>query len=139
MDPLLVPHHSTLFELPLLDIRPSLDAHQLLDGASADARHSLTIDKGSSFFSTGAWEAVTSYSLVLEVVCNGYRIPFVESPPLSTRCLPSPIGGYELLPHEATLLERHVMEEVVDSSPGYFSRMLLVPKPDGTKRWILDL
>ena len=82
------------------------------------------------------WEKVGASPSVLDVV-RGFKIPFTHPPPLS---LPSSASftvitrqdHVDLIDAEVEALqEKGAIEEVPLSSPGYFSRLFLVPKPVG--------
>ena len=82
------------------------------------------------------WEELGALPSVMDVI-RGYRIPFIRPPPLT---LPTPASftvisrqdHVDLVDAEVVALrEKGAIEEVPLSSPGYFSRLFLVPKPVG--------
>ena len=86
------------------------------------------------------WQKVTNNKLVLSLVKTGYRIPFIERPPLSV----DPIFFQQSLSPQleeevASLLQKGAMEEIHPVSPGFYSRIYLVPKKNGNVRLIIDL
>ncbi len=91
------------------------------------------------------WEKITDCGWTLHIIEKGYRIPFHSTPPL--RCTPLPC----VLPRDTirrdalqlevqSLLEKQAVEEVLDvASPGFYSRLFVVPKKNGKLRPVLDL
>ena len=82
------------------------------------------------------WKEVGASQSVLEIV-RGFIIPFTRPPPLS---LPTPASFTHISRQEhvdlidaevEALQEKGAIEEVPLSSPGYVSRLFLVPKPVG--------
>ena len=83
-----------------------------------------------------AWKDIRAPSSVLRII-EGYRIPFIRPPPLS---LPVPSSFTVLTKQEhidlidaevEALLAKGAVEEAPLSSPGYVSKLFLVPKPIG--------
>ena len=73
-------------------------------------------------------------------VKRGYRIPFKELPPLSSQ----PIFLHqsqrpELAEEVNNLLQKRAVEEIIPESPGFYSRIFLVPKKNGKLRLSIDL
>lgn len=92
----------------------------------------------SNFFRE--WSSITKDSWVLSIVRDGYKIPFGEFPP--TTSLPRFLMPQHSALHEVLvmLLEKGAVERVfVPSSPGFYSRLFLVPKKDGSWRPVIDL
>ncbi|MES9884339.1 MAG: reverse transcriptase domain-containing protein [Sedimenticola sp.] len=90
------------------------------------------------------WEGITDDTFVLSIVKNGYSIPFITPPCLTPRPVKFPIKDVNhvpiLLQVVEELLEKRAVEEVRDhSSPGYYSRLFLVPKKNGKYRPVIDL
>ena len=86
------------------------------------------------------WQKVTNNKWVLSLVKTGYRIPFIERPPLSV----DPIFFQQSLSPQleeevASLLQKGAVEEIHPVSPGFYSRIFLVPKMNGKVRLIIDL
>ena len=86
------------------------------------------------------WQKVTNNKWVLSLVKTGYRIPFIERPPLSV----DPIFFQQSLSPQleeevASLLQKGAVEEIHPVSPGFYSRIFLVPKKNGKVRLIIDL
>ena len=95
-----------------------------------------------------AWAETTADSFVLSVLRKGYSLPFSEelgAPPLSrepfAHLSPSDPEAIAILHTEVqSLLGKGAIEEVGDtSSPGFYSRLFLVPKRDGGMRPVIDL
>ena len=93
------------------------------------------------------WKKYTSDRFVLSVVEYGYALTFSESgpPPLSTSPIEFPgdrAHGASSPLQEAVqkLVEKGAVEIVDDpSTPGFYSRLFLVPKKDGGLRPVIDL
>ena len=86
------------------------------------------------------WQKVTNNKWVLSLVRTGYRIPFIERPPLSV----DPIFfqqslSLQLEEEVASLLPKGAMEEIHPVSPEFYSRIFLVLKKNGKVRLIIDL
>ena len=86
------------------------------------------------------WQKVTNNKWVLSLVKTGYRIPFIERPPLSV----DPIFFQQSLSPQleeevASLLQKGAVEEIHPVSLGFYSRIFLVPKKNGKVRLIIDL
>ena len=87
------------------------------------------------------WEEITDNKWVLSIVRNGFRIPFIKIPPLSSVPIrmsqsSSPFLGEEI----ENLLNKRAVERVQNpETPGFYSRIFLVPKKNGKFRLILDL
>ena len=94
-----------------------------------------------------AWQQYTSDPFVLSVVACGYGLTFSDlgPPPLSTTPVEFPgdrssAGRARLLEAVGKLLEKGAIETVDDpSTPGFYSRLFLVPKKDGGWRPVIDL
>ena len=80
---------------------------------------------------------------IVRKVSNGILIAFDDAPPPLLRHpleIPSNNKTADLLHAVQKLRLSQAIEEVVDTtSPGYYSRLFLVPKPDGSFRPIIDL
>ena len=92
------------------------------------------------------WERLTTDVYVLSVFREGYRIELSDSPPLSQVPIPMrlPRGANHLvaLRHDVmALLYKGAIEELhpLSLTPGFYSRMFLVPKKDGGFRLVFDL
>ena len=86
------------------------------------------------------WEQITQDPWVLQIVKEGYVIPFDHKPPLSH--VPMALAsGHPAIPEAIqVLLEKRAVERVLDtSSPGFYSRLFLVPKKNGSFRPVIDL
>ncbi len=72
-----------------------------------------------------------------------HSIPFHSSPSLHTSSLCAAKGPYQedvLRLEVQSLLEKQAVEEVLDvASPGFYSRLFVVPKKNGKLRPVLDL
>ena len=91
------------------------------------------------------WLPFVSSSALLRVVAEGYRIPFWERPPL--RRTP-PFSWCVVQRSQEELLgqvlqdlrQKEAIEEVhAPHSPGFYSTIFLIPKPNGTVRKITNL
>ena len=81
---------------------------------------------------------------VLQVLQEGYYIPFHSHPPLSP--VPLPLQSYPASSERRMALETEVLgllhkESVVDAppTPGFYSRLFVVPKASGGFRPVIDL
>ena len=86
------------------------------------------------------WSSIAADSWVLSVIKDGLPLEF-ESLPLLSR---SPIHFYQNHPDISRaillLLEKGAVERVLNpQSPGFYSRLFLVPKKDGSLRPVIDL
>ena len=81
---------------------------------------------------------------VVEVLREGYRIPFSRRPPLSDQPLPMPaytpssIRGKALEQEFQDLLRKQAIEQA-PQTPGFYSRLFVVQKDSGAWRPIIDL
>ena len=91
------------------------------------------------------WMSRCAEPWVVEVLREGYQIPFLSPPPLSRT--PIQLSAYQppsvrflaLQQEVAALLEKEAIEEVVDPSPGFYNRLFVVPKASGGWRPVLDV
>ena len=81
----------------------------------------------------------------MEVLREGYQIPFLAPPPLSLQPqeFPSYLGNqekWETLQKEVEdMLTKGAIEPVVDQLPGFYNRLFLVQKASGKWRPVLDV
>ena len=92
------------------------------------------------------WEKFTTDVWVLSVIRGGLDLVFQERPPLSDSPIPmsqtSDKEKFHLLSEEVqSLLLKRVIEEIppTQSTPGFYSRLFLVPKKTGGMRPVIDL
>ena len=87
------------------------------------------------------WEEITDNKWVLSIVQNGFRIPFIKIPPLSSVPIRMSQSSSPFLREEIeNLLNKRAVERVQNpETPGFYSRIFLVPKKNGKFRLILDL
>jgi len=82
-------------------------------------------------------------SWVVNILRWGYRLQFWEHPPLTRTPMRPSEGGskHQIMSLEIQkLLQKSVIEKVqVKDSPGFYSRLFVVPKPGGKWRPIIDL
>ena len=82
---------------------------------------------------------------MVEVLKEGYRIPFWSTPPLSPRPRhldsygPSSIKGLAMEREIAKLLQLGAVERVLSPEPGFYSRIFVVRKASESWRPIIDL
>ena len=82
---------------------------------------------------------------VVEVLREGYRIPFLRPPPLSAEPIPMPsyapasIKGAELEEVTLALITKDAVELAPLPSPGFYSRLFIVWKTSGSWRPVIDL
>ena len=86
------------------------------------------------------WQNITKDQWVLSLIKNGYQIPFKDQPPLSREPIFFQQSQRRELEEEVTsLLQKGAMEEIQPETPGFYSRIFLVPKKNGKLRLIIDL
>ena len=91
------------------------------------------------------WQANNCSSNVLNIITNGYVLPFLSKPNLVR--FPLIISEYEALPKDQaladciqSLLSKNAIERVENvKSLGFYSRLFLVPKPHQRWRPVIDL
>ena len=90
------------------------------------------------------WDNLTTDRYVRSIVRDGYRVELISAPPLS----PVPMKLFRdteqsnaLLREIMSLLDKGAIEELDPRSlsPGFYSRLFLVPKTDGSHRPVFDL
>ena len=86
------------------------------------------------------WQNITNDQWVLSLIKNGYQIPFKDQPPLSREPIFFQQSQRRELEEEVTsLLQKGAVEEIQPETPGFYSRIFLVPKKNGKLRLIIDL
>ena len=99
-----------------------------------------------------AWEEIGAEPWVVQTLKEGYRIPFLVNPPLQLglKCDTTPHVRL-LSPHDMNEIKRVSLDQAVEDmiekgaieiaplTLGFYSRIFLVPKPDGRWRPIIDL
>ena len=87
------------------------------------------------------WEELTDNKWVFSIVRNGSKIPFKLVPPLSVVPINLSQSSFPLLQEEiAELLEKLAKERVRNpGTPGFYSRLVLVPKKNRKLRAVKDL
>ena len=87
------------------------------------------------------WEEITDNKWVHSVVRNGFRIPFIKIPPLSSVPIRMSQSSSPFLREEIeNLLNKRAVERVQNPrTPGFYYRIFLVPKKNRKFRLILDL
>ena len=91
------------------------------------------------------WQANNCSSNVLNIITNGYVLPFLSKPNLVR--FPLIISEYKALPKDQaladciqSLLSKNTIERVENvKSLGFYSRLFLVPKPHQRWRPVIDL
>ena len=86
------------------------------------------------------WSLITNNEWVRRIVHKGYTLSFERQPPL--RCTPLNLTSDHPGISEALsgLLEKGAVERVTHTlTPGFYSRLFLVPKKNGSLRPIIDL
>ena len=78
------------------------------------------------------WEEITDNKWVLSIVRNGFRIPFIKIPPLSSVPIRMSQSSSPFLREEIeNLLNKQAVERVQNpGTPGFYSRIFLVPKKE---------
>ena len=92
------------------------------------------------------WQAVGAESWVVTVLRDGYRIPFMDSPPPLSRTpvlFPMHWAGspqaQALRQAVEAMLAKGALEIALDSGPGFYSRLFLVEKASAGWRPVIDL
>ena len=86
------------------------------------------------------WQSITDDPWVLSIIRRGYLIPFSEPPPLSEVPIFFNQSKDSRLEEEvANLLLKGAVEKIDPVSPGFYSRIFIVPKKNGKSRLIIDL
>ena len=86
------------------------------------------------------WQSITDDPWVLSIIRRGYLIPFSEPPPLSEVPMFFNQSKDSRLEEEvANLLLKGAVEKIDPVSPGFYSRIFIVPKKNGKSRLIIDL
>ena len=86
------------------------------------------------------WQSITDDPWVLSIIRRGYLIPFSEPPPLSEVPIFFNQSKDSRLEEEvANLLLKGAVEKINPVSPGFYSRIFIVPKKNGKSRLIIDL
>lgn len=91
------------------------------------------------------WDSLKAEPWVTSVAREGYKIPFLKTPPKSQ--VPIPASSYRPESERylvldgliSEMLEKSATEVVTDKSKGFYSRMFVVPKSSGGWRPIIDL
>ena len=92
------------------------------------------------------WQAIGAESWVVTVLRDGYRVPFLDSPPPLSRT-PVSFPTYRAGSPRAQALQQEVeamlakgaLEIARDPDPGFSSRLFLVEKASGSWRPVIDL
>ena len=90
------------------------------------------------------WQLITEDKFLLRTLTRGYRLPFRSRVPLTRRpqYTPLPADPQKRLALQSeiyALLHKGAIEPVYDDSPGFYSRLFVVPKKEGTYRPVIDL
>ena len=105
----------------------------------------LTLSGGCLSLHWQAWRDWGAVPWVVEVLREGYRIPFLRPPPLSTELIPMPsyvatsIKGAALEEVTLALIAKGALELAPLPSPGFSSRRFVVWKTSGSWRPVIDL
>ena len=88
------------------------------------------------------WQAIGSEPWVVTVLRDGYRVPFLDSPP-PLSCTPVSFLTYRAGSPRAqeveAMLAKGALEIARDPGPGFYSRLFLVEKASGGWRPVIDL
>ena len=95
---------------------------------------------------TKAWEEIEPEKWVLQVIQEGYRIPFNTKPPIETdppvwdAYPPQTERGKVIKEEIQSMLAKGAIEDCSGETPGFYSLLFLRPKP-GQNKWrpIIDL
>ena len=124
---------------------PSPHARETPEG-SRDSRPRDPVMGGCSAPHWKTWQAAGTEDWTVTVLCLGYRLPFSPRPPALSKAplflqayQPGAEGHPFLTKEVASMGEKGAVEGVESPSPGYYSRLFLVPKASGGWRPIIDL
>ena len=105
----------------------------------------LTLSGGYLSLHWQAWRDRGAVPWVVEVLREGYRIPFLRPPPLSSDPIPMPsyapssIKGAALVEVTLALIAKDAVELARLPSPGFYSCLFVVWKTSGSWRMVIDL
>ena len=86
------------------------------------------------------WRSITNDTWTLSIIEEGYSLQFKSIPPLSNTPLHFHYQHPALSEVVESLLEKNAVERVTNpKSPGFYSRLFLVPKKNGSWRPVIDL
>ena len=114
----------------------TLEANEKGPGKSPDGVSPLLWVGGCLSAHWRHWRTIGADSWVLSVLWDGYRIPFLDSPPLSRTPISFPTyraGSPRSLAlrQEVEMLSKDALETVLDPGPGFHSRLFLVERVKG--------
>ena len=122
----------------------SLPLHRdLLPGSSSQLNDLNAIGARLNAF-WRVWEQEGASPWIVSILRKGFSLRFKELPPLSSRPLPFSLP-VSLLRRQALhaeileMIEKGAVEQAQDSSPGFYSRVFVVPKTSGGWRPVIDL
>ena len=105
----------------------------------------LTLSGGCLSLHCQAWRDRDADPWVVEVLREGYRIPFLSQPTLSAEPIPMPsynplsTKGVALGEVTQALIAKGTVELAPLPSPGFYSRLFVVWKTSGSWRLVIDL
>lgn len=87
------------------------------------------------------WSFLEAPQAILNIVRDGYALPFRTKPPTVTEPIFLKAGNQpEIKKQVVKLLEKAAIEPVLNTnSPGFYSRLFVVPKSNGGYRPVIDL
>ena len=122
-----------------------LEVQGRTDNKGAGSQHLIIGARLKEFWRV--WEEKSIDPWVVQVLKEGYQIPFIDQkpPPLAPlpREYPAHSGNKEkflaLQKEVEELEEKEAIEIVKSQTPGFYNRLFLVPKPGGKWRPVLDV
>ena len=88
------------------------------------------------------WQVIAAESWVVTVLRDGYRVPFLDSPPPLSRTpvsFPTYRAGSPRAQEVEGMLAKGALEIAQDLGPGFYSRLFLVEKASGGWRPVISL
>ena len=87
------------------------------------------------------WTVMNTSPAILAVLRDGYALPLSKKPPLTVTPVQFPVRHMDIVSEQVRImLGKRAIERVVPPySPGYYSRIFVVPKASGGWRPVIDL
>ncbi len=91
------------------------------------------------------WDSKGMDPFIVSMLQKGYVIPFLQTPTLSSKPINFPSYQKGSIRHKVLrqavveMIDKQVIELVKNPSPGYYSRLFVVPKKEGKWRPVIDL
>ena len=123
---------------------PCVQSHIVFIQDQVQKRTNLTVgSRLKSFLPT--WKTLGAHCLILNLIAEGYKLPFRERPKLSRiPCITSGFADFNKQSALSTAIQDLLHKGAIDivqkpDSLGFYSRLFLVPKPGNRWRPVIDL